>query len=332
MTVAPAVLRQAIAWLVEERSGSMPDSRGLALQRWRQADPAHEAAWLQVTGALARTLQPLGDCAGPGLTADAATDALVRAAAPSRRRVVGGTLVAFAGAALAAFVIDRFTPVATLWADVQTATGERRSLSLPDGGTLLLDARSAADLSFDATQRLVRLREGAVIATVSADAAARPFIVQTRHGEARALGTRYMVRAGEGHTEVAALQHSVALRTRDGAEATLAEGDTARMTGQGAIETSAASAAGRAAWQSGMLAVTDGALGDVVAALRAYRRGMLRVSPAAAQLRVLGTFPLDDTDLALKALADTLPITVERYRSGWMVVIDVKPGAPRPQT
>ena len=69
----------------------------------------------------------------------------------------------------------------------------------------------------------------------------------------------------------------------------------------------------------------------VVAALRAYRRGMLRVSPAAAQLRVLGTFPLDDTDLALKALADTLPITVDRYRSGWMVVIDVKPGAPRPQ-
>ena len=322
MTLAPAVRRQAIAWLVEERSGTMPESRGRALQSWRQADPAHEAAWVQVNGALARTLQPLGDYAGPGSAAGLAVDALVRAAAPSRRRVVGGTLAAVAGAALTAFVIDRFTPVAMLGADIRTATGERRTLDLPGGCSLLMDARSAADLHFDATQRLVRLREGALIATVPPEAAGRPFIVQTLHGEARAMGTRYMVRTGEGHTEVAALQHSVALRTRDGQAATLAEGGTARMNGQGAIQSGAASADGCAAWQSGMLAVADGALGEVVAALRAYRPGMLRVSPAAAELRVLGTFPLDDTDLALQALADTLPIAVTRYQGGWMVVID----------
>lgn len=325
VTVAPAVRRQAIAWLVEERSGAMPDSRGHLLQAWRQADPAHEAAWQQVNGALARTLQPLSGYAGQGPAADLAVDALARGAAPSRRRLAGGTLAAVAGAALGAFVVDRFTPVATLWADVHTATGERRSLSLPDGGTLLLDARSVADLSFDATRRLVRLREGAVIATVPAEAGGRPFIVQTRHGEARALGTRYMVRAHDAHTEVAVLQHRVALRTLGGQEATLAEGHTARMSGHGAIETEAASAFGRAAWQNGMLAVADGTLGEVVTALRAYRPGILRVSPAAAALRVLGTFPLDDTDLALQALADTLPITVNRFRGGWMVAIDVAP-------
>ncbi len=307
----------------------MPESRARALQSWRQADPAHEAAWAQVTGALARTLQPLTDSAGQGPAANVATDALVRLAAPSRRRVARGTLAAVAGAALAAFVVDRFIPVATVWSDVHTATGERRTLSLPDGGTLLLDARSAADLSFDAARRLVRLREGALIATVPAEAAGRPFIVQTRHGEARALGTRYMVRTGDDHTEVAALQHRVALRTLSGEEAMLAEGRTARMTGHGGIEADTASADGRAAWQRGMLAVSDGSLGYVVEALRAYRPGMLRVSPAAAELRVLGTFPLDNTDLALQALADTLPITVNRFSGGWMVVIDVKPGAPR---
>ena len=307
------MLRQAIAWLVEEQSGAMPDGRGQALQRWRDADPVHERAWAQVNGALARTLQPLCSThAAHGPAADAAIGALVRRAAPSRRRVIGGTLAAVGAAVVAGAVLDRFTPATALLADAHTATGERRTLTLSDGSGLLLDARSAADIAFDGEQRLVRLREGALIATVRPEAAHRPFTVQTRHGQAQALGTRYMVRACSDFTEVAVLEHQVALRTQAGEEATLVAGRTARMGAAGGIEFEAAPASGRAAWQNGMLVVVDGSLGEVVAALRAYRPGVLRVSAAAARLRVLGTFPLDNTDLALQALADTLPIAVQR--------------------
>jgi hypothetical protein len=39
---------------------------------------------------------------------------------------------------------------------------------------------------------------------------------------------------------------------------------------------------------------------------------VLRIAPRAAALQVYGTYALDDTDRALTALAETLPITVHR--------------------
>jgi transmembrane sensor len=60
----------------------------------------------------------------------------------------------------------------------------------------------------------------------------------------------------------------------------------------------------------------------VVDALRPYRRGIIRITPAAARLRVLGAFPLDDTSRALESLRQTLPIDVSSL-GGWFVSIDL---------
>ena len=60
----------------------------------------------------------------------------------------------------------------------------------------------------------------------------------------------------------------------------------------------------------------------VVAALRHYRRGLIRVAPEAARLRVTGAFPLDDVDAALTALAETMPIDVYRHAADWLVRIE----------
>src|SRR5690606_9848795 len=79
----------------------------------------------------------------------------------------------------------------------------------------------------------------------------------------------------------------------------------------------------RAAWRHGMLIVRDEPLGRVVDALRSYRRGVLRISPEAARLRVLGAYPLDDADAVLQALEQTLPISVRRIGE-WLVLVDLK--------
>jgi transmembrane sensor len=62
-------------------------------------------------------------------------------------------------------------------------------------------------------------------------------------------------------------------------------------------------------------------LSEVVQALRPYRHGFIRISPAAARLQVLGAFPLDDSDRVLDALEQTLPIRVTRH-GGWLVSIE----------
>ncbi|MFT4241318.1 MAG: DUF4880 domain-containing protein [Acidovorax sp.] len=314
---APTPRGQAIDWLVEARSGTMTEAQRQALAAWRQADPAHEAAWAHVSGALDHALQPLAEhTSGNPAAADSAIGALLQPPNPRRRRVAGG-LLTVAGAGLAGLLAHRITPLPGLLADAHTATAERRAIDLPDGGRLLLDARSAVDIA--PASRIVELRQGALIAE-----AAHPFTVRTRHGEAHLGGSaRCMVRVQDDRTQAAALAQPLALRAVSGTQATLAAGQGAWIDTLGSITPTPTPAEDLAAWQRGMLALPGGGtLADVIDALRPYRRGFIRLAPAAARLPVLGAFPLDDTDHTLQALADTLPISVRRYQGGWLVVID----------
>jgi transmembrane sensor len=61
----------------------------------------------------------------------------------------------------------------------------------------------------------------------------------------------------------------------------------------------------------------------VVEALRPYCRGFVRVAPDVRSLRVQGVFPLDDPERTFNALAETLPIRVDRY-SPWLTLISKK--------
>ncbi|EGH30211.1 FecR protein [Pseudomonas syringae pv. japonica str. M301072] len=71
-------------------------------------------------------------------------------------------------------------------------------------------------------------------------------------------------------------------------------------------------------------------LADMLAELGRYRTGHLGVDPKVADLRVTGTFPLNDTDLALKALLPTLPVQIEQHTAWWVSVLprDQQPGNP----
>ncbi|MCH5770598.1 iron dicitrate transport regulator FecR, partial [Salmonella enterica] len=54
-----------------------------------------------------------------------------------------------------------------------------------------------------------------------------------------------------------------------------------------------------AAWLDGMLLADAMPLADFLAELGRYRPGVLRCSPDAASLRVVGAFPVADTDQVL---------------------------------
>ncbi|KAF1049572.1 FecR domain-containing protein [Xylophilus sp.] len=284
------VLDAAVDWMVLLQSGQAGAEDRARLDAWCRADARHARAWERVQGALRRSLEPVQ----AGAAAQAARAALLRP--PRRRRVVGGA-VAFAGLALGAgWMVRGSGAAAALWADLRTGTGERRNLRLADGSTLLLDARSAVDVDFGPVVRAVRLRAGALIAAAAADAA-RSFVVQTAEGSVRALGTRFLVRQEAGRSVALVLEHAVQLFTAAGAQRRLA------------------------AWERGVHIARHQPLGEVVDALRPYCGGFIRVSPAAARLRVLGAFPLDEPDRAIESLAQTLPIRVKRY-GRWLLVID----------
>lgn len=316
------LLEAAIDWMVLLHSGEATEADMRRLDVWRGLDPRHAAAWDRVSGVLERSIDPIraADRRSPG-QAMAAERALSRSAtAPiSRRKLLRGALALAAVGVGTGLLIEGHGGLPGVAADLRTGTGERRGFTLPDGSRLVLNARSAADVEYTEARRMVRVRAGELIATVAPDST-RPFAVRTDHGEVRALGTRFLVRQDEGRSLAVVLEHSVTVTTAGGAEATLHEGEGAWFDRE-QPGLARSDLGGKAAWLNGMLSARDEPLGEVVAALRPYRAGYIRVTPEAARLRVLGAFPLADTDKVLESLAQTLPVRISFY-GPWLVIIE----------
>ena len=86
----------------------------------------------------------------------------------------------------------------------------------------------------------------------------------------------------------------------------------------------AAARAEHQAWATGVLLADNQRLEDFLAELSRYRHGYLGCDPRIADLRVVGAFPLADTDRVLQALAATLPVRIER-RMAWWVSLEPLP-------
>jgi len=292
---------------------------------WLAGDPAHRRAWDRVESLLGMPLDQLRRAEGvsPG-SIEATVRTLSGLPSPrvsARRRWIKGGAAGAVIAASSLLLAQRRVPLTGLTADLHTGTAERSTTRLDDGSELILNARSAVDLRFDAASRRIALRTGAMIIRVAAEQ--RPLRVDTPHGVIRSLGTRFLVARHPDHTEIAVLEHRVRVEPGQGAPAVIDEGGVARFQ-QGRVIALPGQAAARAAWADGQLDARSERLGDLVEALRAYTPGWLRVTEAAADLRVFGVFRLDRVDGVLQDLEETYPVTVRRWGPA-LTVIDRRP-------
>jgi transmembrane sensor len=227
---------------------------------------------------------------------------------------------------VALFAGERYLPLDYWLADQRTATGEQRIVRLSDGTVLNLNTHSAVDVRFDDKRRLIVLQEGEILVETG-HGDARPFIVETREGSMRALGTRFLVKREDEGTRLSVLQSAVAAHPQSNPqEQILHEGQQVFMRSDG-LDAIVALNPGADAWTRGMLVVDNARLGDLVHELGRYRRGHLGVAPEVADLRITGSFPLHDTDKALSALLPTLPVQIEQHTPYWVTVAkaDTKP-------
>lgn len=316
----------AIDWLVLMRSGAATATERRELEEWLARSPDHQRAWLGLAGRVDAAFAPAREVnqRHPG-QADALASALVGSAAWSRRRrrLLQGALAVGGMGVATGLLIDRQIPLGDLLSDWQTGTGERRDIELADGSRLLLNARSAADSAMTDAHRGLRLWRGEVI--VDAVAGARPFVLAGAHGslwvEAR-QPARILLRQEEERSLAVAWRNPITLASVGGRNRLLQPGEAAWF-GPGGIAPAPDMATTAAAWQRGQLEVHDRPLGEVVAALRPYRLGFIRISREAARLRVYGSYPLDDTDQALRVIGETLPLVVHRHSGGWLVRISL---------
>lgn len=308
MNASSSAVEEAIEWIACLRSGEVQADEQRAFEAWFAADPAHAVAWEKVQAHLGATFSPLSR------GHDSKVRRVLQAPDPQRRRLLRGAL-AIGAVGLGATWLGRQNSVfSSLGADLQTATAQRRDFNLPDGSTLLLDARSAVDIDFTASTRNLVLRSGKLLVEASNDP--RPLIVHTPHGLARGDAGRFMVALQGEATHVWGINASLCIGRPNAACQMLPSGAGARLD-QYAIKALAANRIGESSWASGRLSVDDWSLGEVIEALQPYRRGVLRISPAASRLRVSGTFSLDHSERALASLAQILPVRIEQYLGFW---------------
>ncbi len=312
-----ATLERAADWFARLQAAPGDSELRAQWRQWLEQDEGQRLAWSYVE----RIGQRFGSLQQQGAVAHQTLSSL-RSGKHSRRRLLG-QLSVLAGVGVLGWLgwrgegLDR---VRALRAGYRTGVGERRSEVLADGTRLWLNSASALDVQFDSLTRELHLYAGEVlIETGHGDS--RPLRVRTRAGLLEPLGTRFSVRDDGPLSELNVYQGAVRSTCADsGRSVTVPAGQGIRFDGQASGPLFHAQAR-REAWSRGLLLAEDMPLGQFVEELSGYRHGHLGLDPALRDLRVMGSFPLNDTDLVLAQLQEALPIRVQRRFEWWVTLV-----------
>ncbi|MGE8499041.1 MAG: FecR domain-containing protein [Pseudomonas sp.] len=312
--VSARALDEAISWQLCLDSGEASDQQRHEFQHWLAAHPDHARVWQQLGG----IDQQLGAAASP-----VARRALLQSGGVRRRslRRLGKTtlgLLLTGGVLLGLLAQQR--PLGDYLTDQHTAAGEQRELLLPDRSAVRLNSLSALDIAFSDHERRLILRSGEILVQ-TAPGDKRPFLVETAQGQLRALGTRFLVRRDGDATELVVLQSAVAARPNHAPqERVIQAGQQVRMNDRH-LGDSQPAPVGADAWARGMLVADNLRLADLLDTLGQYRGGYLGLDDSLADLRISGSFPLHDSELALEALSLSLPVRIEHVGPWWTRVV-----------
>jgi transmembrane sensor len=245
--VGRLILEEASEWFVDFRVGDVDAQAREAFDEWLRRSPEHIRAYMEIAKTYVEL--PALQSAGP-----IDVDALI-AYAHSGENVVpfdnggaastneppaplvppnyGGMRVKRAGrsprtryrflaAASCALV---FVIVGALWwrseryPTYNTDIGERRSITLADGSTVDLNARSLIRIEFSSGERRVELLDGQALFQVAKDKN-RPFTVRSGDATVRAVGTEFDVYRKANGTTVTVLEGRVAVYSNVRGDAT----------------------------------------------------------------------------------------------------------------
>lgn len=292
----------AATWVAKLASREVTLQEREQFNRWIAESPAHREAFFTMR----QHWQKLNE-------------ALQRGAAAKRRRPYYRGLALAASIVLAALLYALRPALQDYWlADYVTATGEKKSLTLADGSTVVMNTGTALAVDFTAKTRRIRLWHGEAEFIVSHDRS-RPFVVVSENRAVTALGTEFSVSHWADEFTVAVFASAVRVTRGDRLLGTLERGEQLRIQGDGPAQTSRPDNLGDApAWRQGKLIFTAKPLGEVVAEINRYRRGQLFLLAGSAAARpVSGVFDIDKLDALLPVMADSLNLRLANPGGYW---------------
>lgn len=284
------VREEAIAWLVRLRDSSDVQDHE-AFTDWYSADSRHADIYDEVVASWDRTgpasLTPAGEAYRQGM--------LAKKAKPGRFMMLAAVsciLIALVLVCLHALNAAGNPKHAD---EIASGIGETRTLALPDGSKVTLDASSVVIVDYNGHQRHLRLQRGRARFDVAHDPA-HPFIVSAGNGDVIAHGTIFDVDLQGQKMTVSLLRGSVEVkRHRDSREGQfLVPGQSASVDGGGPSRPAPVSANARD-WSTGALSFSNAELSEVaLLANRHAAKGILIIGPDARQLKFTGTVKAGD--------------------------------------
>jgi len=320
----------AASWDVRLRSHACTEDDRAAFRAWRDADFRHGDTFDRLQSAVG-TLRQASD--EPRLRALRERAALMTRHS-SNRRVTVRLAIAAAIAIVAVGIATLLRPYLLNHPTVEayvTDLKERRTIALPDGSSVTLNAGTRLETSWLPHERRVRLVSGQVLFRVSRDPL-RPFVVTAGDRTVTALGTEFDVRLDADEVRVTLLEGRVAIRgvghasdqptleltpnqqliAIDGATPTVRVVDVTRSTG----------------WAEGQVFFDDTALPAAVAEMNRYSSQQIVVGdPGLARYRINGMFRSGNQEGFVGAVTSYYPIDARNDAHGRIVLVPRREGS-----
>ena len=318
-------LARATEWFIRMRADDAQEADRASLKQWLDEHPDNAKAYREASAAW----DVVGEYASAPELMIGRRDALEDARRARQRRESSWSRVR-PWHGVAASIVGALLVVFVLWQGsfrrgdlYETGVGDRRMLTLADGSTVNLDARSRLRVAFRNDARAIDLEAGQASFEVAKDPA-RPFRVRAGEHTVIALGTEFnvelvretlLVTLLEGRVAVIADETDTDVTPQRGE--LLAPGQQLVATGRAQPRVRSDVDLGRAtAWQDGKLFFNDEPLADAAERMNRYGTVQIRVDPAIEHIGISGVFKAGDTDAFMEAVTTYFPVRAERISEG----------------
>ncbi|WP_321390880.1 FecR family protein [Emcibacter sp.] len=219
---------------------------------------------------------------------------------------------------------SRYLPEGTYRTDV----GEQARFELADGSSIFMNTDSLVREEYSENLRKVVLLRGEAIFDVEKDPS-RPFVVETNHGAARAVGTSFSVYERRDKVEVVVIEGTVAMHHNEDLRELMHTTDKQDQekvlvtAGQkvfaydgrvGAVSQATELDLDRLYFsQQGKIIFRGQPLSEIVREMARYTNKKIIITDATIkQMKMGGAFDIDDFDAFINAVEDAFPVKVIR--------------------
>lgn len=329
----PEIEEEAAVWVWRLDEEPVAEEVRAQFEEWLRRDPRHRRAFEELGGvwkaldawAEAETGRDEPDETVIPFVAPREQPRVRKSDAGNPRRLAPWAMAASVAVVAVVFAVMFWFQRGNETQTLATAIGQRQTVALSDGSSVVLNTDTVLETRFDRGERVVRLRKGEASFTVAHDAG-RPFFVRAGDAEVRAIGTQFNVRVrdrgdievvvAEGRVQVeSGKQYQGATTAREPTRRILQAGqkvDTA-MAMMPVIAINPTAMANLLAWHEGAVVFDGEPLSQAVAELNRYTDTRLVITDREVDaMRIGGRFKTGDVEGFLQAMTKALPVRIRR--------------------